>query len=157
MMINITKIAVLTLLLALSFSMQTSAQTSAANNAQAAASIPRKADGSVDFDKWFEGKNINQQYEMADLLTDLNDEKAFSRYMVPYRKKLEAENAKNRAEGAKLDAIIAALATIEALGKKLQRGEQITDADKANLKIAINTPGVNPNLIMGIKKHINID
>jgi Skp family chaperone for outer membrane proteins len=163
-MINLAKATLLTLLLALSFSMQTSAQTTAANNAPTAASIPRKADGSVDFDKWFEGKNINQQYEMADLLTDLNDEKAFSRYMVPYRKKLEAENAKNRAEGAKiqaegakLDAIIAALATIEALGKKLQRGEQITDADKANLKIAINTPGVNPNLIMGIKKHINID
>ena len=170
-MINLAKATLLTLLLALSFSMQTSAQTTAANNVQAAASIPRKADGSVDFDKWFEGKNRDQQYEMADLLTDLNDEKAFSRYMVPYRKKLEAENAKNRAEGAKiqaenakiqaenakLDAIIAALATIEALGKKLQRGEQITDADKANLKIAVNTPGVNPMLIMGIKKHINID
>jgi Skp family chaperone for outer membrane proteins len=178
MMINLAKATLLTLLLALSFPMQTSAQTTAANNAPTAASIPRKADGSVDFDKWFEGKNIDQQYEMADLLTDLKDEKAFTKYMVPYRKKLEAENTKNRAEGAKiqaentknraegakiqaentkLDAIIAALATIEALGKKLQRGEQITDADKANLKIAINTPGVNPNLIMGIKKHINVD
>jgi Skp family chaperone for outer membrane proteins len=88
-MINLAKTTLLTLLFALSFSMQTSAQTTAANNAQAAASIPRKADGSVDFDKWFEGKNRDQQYEMADSLTDLQDEKAYRKYLL-------AENAKKK-------------------------------------------------------------
>ena len=162
-MINIAKITVLTLLLALSFSMQTSAQTTAANNAQTAASIPRKADGSVDFDKWFSGKGPQ---EIKQLSKSLND-KDFDGYVlwkedgVDKKRvdlaKVQAENDRKQAENDRKDAIIAALGTITALGKKVQRGEQITNADKANLKIAVNTPGVNPNLIMGIKKHINID
>ena len=163
MMINIAKITVLTLLLALSFSMQTSAQTTAANNAQTAASIPRKADGSVDFDKWFSGKGPQ---EIKQLSKSLND-KDFDGYVVWKEDgvdkkrvdlaKVQAENDRKQAENDRKDAIIAALGTITALGKKVQRGEQITNADKANLKIAVNTPGVNPMLIMGIKKHINID
>ena len=162
-MINIAKITVLTLLLALSFSMQTSAQTTAANNAQTAASIPRKADGSVDFDKWFSGKGPQ---EIKQLSKSLND-KDFDGYVVWKEDgvdkkrvdlaKVQAENDRKQAENDRKDAIIAALGTITALGKKVQRGEQITNADKANLKIAVNTPGVNPMLIMGIKKHINID
>jgi transcription initiation factor TFIIIB Brf1 subunit/transcription initiation factor TFIIB len=169
-MINLAKITVLTLLLALSFSMQTSAQTTAANNAQTAASIPRKADGAVDFDKWFVGKSSQEIKQLSKSLNDKDfegyiawKEDGIDKKRVDLAKvqaendRLDAEYAKKEAYGAKLDAIIAALRTIEALGKKVQRGEQITDADKANLKIAVNTPGVNPMLIMGIKKHINID
>ena len=105
-MINLAKATLSTLLLALSFSMQTSAQTSAANNAQTAASIPRKADGSVDFDKWFEGKNRDQQYEMVDSLTDLQDERAYTKYLLAENAKKKAIIVEKKADNAKLEAII---------------------------------------------------
>ena len=111
-MINIAKITVLTLLLALSFSMQTSAQTTAANNAQTAASIPRKADGSVDFDKWFSGKGPQ---EIKQLSKSLND-KDFDGYVVWKEDgvdkkrvdlaKVQAENDRKQAENDRKDAII---------------------------------------------------
>jgi ABC-type uncharacterized transport system YnjBCD substrate-binding protein len=169
-MINLVKATLLTLLLALSFSMQTSAQTTAANNAQTAASLPRKADGSIDFDKWSEGKGLEEFKQLRKSLND-KDFDSFIDWFEDHNAKLDAklanvreDNAKLdaklanvRAEGVKLDANIQAYKIIDGIQKKLLKSELITDVDMANFKIAANTPGVDLGLISRMKKHLGIN
>jgi hypothetical protein len=156
MTINLAKATLLTLLLALSFSMQTSAQTTAANNVQAAASIPRKADGSIDFDKWSEGKGLEEFKQLRKSLND-KDFDSFIEWSVDHNAKLDAKLANVRAEGVKLDATLQAYKIIDGIQKKLLKSELITDVDMANFKIAANTPGVDLGLISRIKKHLGIN
>ena len=148
-MINLAKATLSTLLLALSFSMQTSAQTSAANNAQTAASIPRKADGSVDFDKWFEGKNRDQQYEMVDSLTDLQDERAYTKYLLAENAKKKAIIVEKKADNAKLEAIIISKNNdwISLLARRaaLNNGN-VGEENKQNIRKALLDPHI-PNEI----------
>ena len=149
-MINLANATLLTLLLALSFSMQTSAQTTAANNAQTAASIPRKADGSVDFDKWFVGKSSQEIKLLSKVLQSRSDKEGFADFLDRDAAKLEAENALK-------EKTIQAYIIIDGIQKKLLKSELITDADMANFKIAANTPGVDLGLILRMKKLLGIN
>ena len=123
--------------------------------------IPRKGDGSIDFDQWFKGKNEKEKADMADQLSDRKDLKDFTKYIRNEWRELDKEtmrldniNNLKKTEWKELDATIIALNTIESFQNKLKTGSTLTPEERRQLESAINTPGVSEMVRKWMQKYI---
>lgn len=84
--------------------------------------IPRKTDGSIDFDQWFTGKSKDEQKVLAKGLKNEVDYDAYMAWKEAVNEGKTATIVKLQNENKELDATIAALNTIESFQKKLKTG-----------------------------------